>query len=329
MNQDGSKKYPRKEIVTQFENPRVIVIAGGTSKEREVSLQGGQAVLGALKQRGFETVWLDPAEMSIAEFDWQPGDVAFLVLHGEFGEDGQVQSLLEDLGVPYTGSGVEASKIAFSKSATKARLQLAHLPTPDAVIINRADPLESVHHRAKALGFPLVVKPDTQGSSLGVTIVFEHSQLDAALAKCFELDQYGLLESYIAGGEWTVGLWNEQPLPPICIETPRGFYDYAAKYSEDSTQYHLEAKAPPALLEGMKRLAARVGKAVGTTGIARVDFRLDHKLQPWVLEINTIPGMTDHSLFPKAAAKLGLDFPTLCEKIALETANKTRVQRAA
>ncbi len=313
--------------MTQYENLRVIVIAGGTSKEREVSLQGGRAVLAALKQRDLETVWLDPAEIAIAEFDWQAGDVAFLVLHGEFGEDGQVQALLEELGVPYTGSDAQASRIAFSKSATKARLQLAHIPTPDAVLINRADSLESLHQRAKALGFPLVVKPDTQGSSLGVSIVFDESQLAVALGQCFELDQYGLLESYIPGGEWTVGLWNTEPLPPICIETPRGFYDYAAKYTEDSTEYHLEAKAPPALLEGMKRLAARVGKAIGTKGIARVDFRLDHKLQPWVLEVNTIPGMTDHSLIPKACAKLGMDFPTLCERIALETANKAQVQR--
>jgi D-alanine-D-alanine ligase len=282
-----------------------------------------------LKQKGFETVWLDPAEIAIAQFDWTPLDVAFLVLHGEFGEDGQVQALLDELGVPYTGSDAEASRIAFSKSATKARLQLAHIPTPDAVIINRADSLESLHQRARALGFPLVVKPDTQGSSLGVSIVFEESQLDAAIATCFELDQYGLLETYIAGGEWTVGLWNTEPLPPICIETPRGFYDYAAKYTENSTAYHLEAKAPPALLEGMKRLAARVGKAVGTTGIARVDFRLDQKLRPWVLEVNTIPGMTDHSLIPKACPKLGIDFPTLCEKIILETANKPQAQRAA
>lgn len=329
MNQDGSQSKPRKVYVTQFEKLRVVVLAGGTSKEREVSLQGGRAVLAALKQRGFETVCLDPAETKIAGFDWRADDVAFLVLHGEFGEDGQVQSLLDELGVPYTGSDAQASKIAFSKSATKERLKLAHIPTPEAVLINRADSLESLHQRAKALGFPLVVKPDTQGSSLGVTIVFTESELDEALARCFELDQYGLLETYIAGGEWTVGLWNTEPLPPICIETPRGFYDYAAKYSEDTTQYHLEAKAPPALLEGMKRLAVRVGKAIGTTGIARVDFRLDQKLQPWILEINTIPGMTDHSLIPKAAAKLGIDFPTLCEKIVQETASKTRRQRAA
>ena len=312
-----------------IDKPRVVVLAGGTSAERDVSLQGGRAVSAALATRGLETVWLDPAEVRLAEFPWQPGDVAFLVLHGEFGEDGQVQSQLEGLGIPYTGSGPEASKIAFSKSATKERLKLARLPTPEAVLINAADSLESLKQRAESLGYPLVVKPDTQGSSLGVTIVFEENHLPGALANCFELDHFGLMETYIPGSEWTVGLWNDMPLPPICIETPRGFYDYAAKYTEDSTQYHLEDKAPAGLLERLKRIAVRAGEAVGTRGIARVDFRLDEKSNPWVLEINTIPGMTDHSLIPKACARLGLEFPTLCERIVQQTDRKRRSTRVA
>ncbi len=308
---------------------RAVVLAGGNSPEREVSLQGGRAVTAALQTSGWETAWLDPQEIAVADFVWQPGDVAFLVLHGEFGEDGQVQTLLERLGIPYTGSDAPASKIAFSKSAAKTRLQMAHVPTPDAILINRADTLSFLQVRAKALGFPLVVKPDTQGSSLGVTVVFEDSQLPDALNRCFELDQYGLLETYIPGSEWTVGLWNDRALPPICIETPRGFYDYAAKYTEDSTQYHLEAKAPLALLEGLKRVAIRVGQVIGTAGIARVDLRLDEQQRPWVLEINTIPGMTDHSLIPKAAAQTGMTFPALCEQIVRETAEKPRMQKAA
>ena len=140
----------------------------------------------------------------------------------------------------------------------------------------------------------------------------------AALDRCFELDPFGLLETYVPGSEWTVGLWNDQPLPAICIETPRGFYDYAAKYSDEETQYHFETQVPSAQLERMQRIAVRVGRAIGTKGIARVDFRLDAEGNPWVLEINTIPGMTDHSLIPKAAARLGIGFPELCERIALE-----------
>lgn len=308
---------------------RVVVFAGGTSPEREVSLQGGRAVESALKRRGFETVWLDPAEDSVSDFLWQAGDVAFLVLHGAFGEDGQVQTLLESRNIPYTGSDAAASRVAFSKSATKERLQLAHIPTPDSVIISRGDAWESLKRRAASLGYPLVVKPDTQGSSLGVTVVYEENQLQAAVEQCLALDTFGLLEKFIAGSEWTVGLWNDQALPPICIETPRGFYDYTAKYADDETQYHFESNVPATHLERLKRIAVRVGQAVGTRGIARVDLRLNADCQPWVLEINTIPGLTDHSLIPKAAAKWGIEFPDLCERIVRETLVQHGSQRAA
>ncbi|MCA9073181.1 MAG: D-alanine--D-alanine ligase [Planctomycetaceae bacterium] len=308
---------------------RVVVLAGGTSPEREVSLQGGWAVERALKQSGLETEWLDPSETPVLDFSWQVGDVAFLVLHGEFGEDGQVQSLLESRNIPYTGSDALASKIAFRKSATKERLQLAHVPTPDSVIISRGDSWESLQHRAASLGYPLVVKPDAQGSSLGVTVVFKEQDLQEAIERCFALDRFGLMERYIAGSEWTVGLWNDQALPPICIETPRGFYDYAAKYTDEETQYHFEAEVPAVHLERLKRIAVRVGQSVGTRGIARVDFRLNADWQPWVLEINTIPGMTDHSLIPKAAARVGIEFPELCERIVRETATQRRSQSAA
>lgn len=309
--------------------PRVVVLAGGTSPERDVSLDGGRAVERALKERGIETAWLDPAEESVTDFGWQAGDVAFLVLHGEFGEDGQVQSLLESRNIPYTGSDALASKTAFSKSATKERLQLAHVPTPDSVIISQGDSWESLEQRAKSLGYPLVVKPDAQGSSLGVTVVSQESELQAAVERCFALGHFGLLEKFIAGSEWTVGLWNDQPLPPICIETPRGFYDYAAKYTDEETRYHFESELATTDLERLKRIAVRVGQAVGTMGIARVDFRLNANWQPWVLEINTIPGMTDHSLIPKAAERIGIEFPELCEKIVKETAAQHQTKRAA
>ena len=312
-----------------FNKPRIVIVAGGISAEREVSLAGGRAVAAALQSRGWEAVWLDPAEGSIETFDWQAGDVAFLVLHGEFGEDGQVQSLLDELGVPYTGSDAGASEIAFSKSATKERLQIANIPTPNAVVVHRADAAGSLRLRAEVLGFPLVVKPDRQGSSLGVSLVFEESELEAALERCFKLDPFGLLETYVPGSEWTVGLWNDKALPAICIETPRGFYDYAAKYEGDETQYHFETQVPSVQRERMQRIAVRVGRAIGTKGIARVDFRMDAASHPWVLEINTIPGMTDHSLIPKAAARLGLGFAELCEQMALEAAARAGVAKRA
>jgi len=197
------------------------------------------------------------------------------------------------------------------------------------VVISRGDSLESLRRRARILGYPLVVKPDAQGSSLGVSVVFEESGLDEAVARCFELDTFGLLESYVPGSEWTVGLWDEKPLPPICIETPRGFYDYSAKYADDETRYHFENTVSLDVLDRLEQLAVQTGRAVGTRGIARVDFRLDDRLQPWVLEINTIPGMTDHSLIPKAADRLGIAFPELCERIVLDAANRHTARRAA
>lgn len=315
--------------MSQQLKPRLVVLAGGTSPERDVSLEGGKAVLAALKDRGFPVAWLDPAEISLKDFSWQAGDVAFLVLHGEFGEDGQAQAILESLDIPYTGSDARASQLAFSKSATKECLALAKIPTPVAAVISRSDSLESLHLRAEAIGYPLVVKPDTQGSSLGVSVVPFENQLPAALARCFCLDRVGLLEAFVPGDEWTVGLWNDQALPPICIETPGGFYDFAAKYTSEETQYHFETTLPETELEQLKRIAVQVGQAVGTTGIARVDFRLDADQKPWVLEVNTIPGMTDHSLIPKAAARVGIEFPELCEQIVLETAGQHTARRAA
>lgn len=315
--------------MTKSNKHRVVVLSGGSSPEREVSLQGGKAVSSALEKRGFRVEWLDPRELDVADFDWNPGDLAFLVLHGEFGEDGQVQQVLESLGIPYTGSGPQASRLAFSKSATKERLRLAGIPTPESVVIRRADSLDSFLKRAGRLGFPLVVKPDAQGSSLGVSVVQKPVQLPAALARCFVLDGFGLLEKYVAGSEWTVGLWNQDALPPICIQTARGFYDYDAKYADEETQYLFETAVPEWVLRELTRLAVEVAKAVGTRGIARVDFRLDGDLKPWVLEVNTIPGMTDHSLIPKAFARMGVSFPELCERIVLETMNRNTGQRAA
>ena len=309
--------------------PRVAVLSGGRSPERDVSLAGGKAVSAALEDRGFPVVRLDPRELDVTDFDWKRGDVAFLVLHGEFGEDGQVQTQLDALGIPYTGSGPEASRLAFSKSATKERLRLAGIPTPESVVIRRGDSLDSLLERAERLGFPLVVKPDAQGSSLGVSVVHKPMQLPAALARCFALDGFGLLEKYVAGSEWTIGLLNNDALPPICIETPRGFYDYDAKYADEETQYLFETTVPESVLRELQSLAVGVGRAVGTRGIARVDFRLDGDLKPWVLEVNTIPGMTDHSLIPKAFARMGISFPQLCERIVLETLNQNTAQRAA
>jgi D-alanine-D-alanine ligase len=279
-----------------------------------VSLERGTAVAAALASRGHRITRIDPAEVDLASVEWTAYDAAFLALHGTFGEDGHVQSLLESFGVPYTGSDAATSRLAFSKSASKERFAQHNVPTPAYVLIHESDDAARIHRHAQMLGYPLVVKPDAQGSSLGVSIVHSPDELPQALARCFHLDAFGILESYIAGSEWTVGLFNDEVLPMICIETARPFYDFYAKYEDDATQYHFDFALPTPVVKAIETAGRMAGVAPGTQGLARVDLRLDRYNQPWVLEMNTIPGFTSHSLVPKAAARLGISFSELCDR---------------
>lgn len=293
---------------------RIALLAGGDSDERAISLQSGSAVQAALASRGHLVVPIDPADVDLESLDWQQFDIAFLALHGRFGEDGQVQAILDRLGVPYTGSDANASRLAFSKSAAKERLAQFGVPTPPYVLIHYADDTDRIRRLVSQIGYPLVVKPDSQGSSLGVTIVRREEDLAAALTHCFHFDSFGVVEQFIAGTEWTVGILDDLVLPPIQITTPREFFDYQAKYEDEATGYHFETPAPRALLTRIEETSADACRALQTRGLARVDLRVDEQQQPWVLEINTIPGLTDHSLIPKAAAKVGIDFAEFCER---------------
>lgn len=293
----------------------VAVLAGGDSDEAPISLCSGAAVQRALSSRGHVVVHLDPSLVDLRGVDWRHFDAAFIALHGQFGEDGQVQELLQQAGIPYTGSDPAASRLAFSKSAAKERFLACGVPTPRYFLISTGDSLEQVSQLAERIGYPLVIKPDAQGSSLGVSIVRGPEELDTALLRCFEFDQRGLMEPFIAGTEWTVGLMNEEVLPPICIETTRGFFDYQAKYEDNETRYLFQTDWPESRIRHLKEVALATCRAIGTRGLVRVDFRADTALQPWVLEVNTIPGLTDHSLVPKAAAQAGIDFPELCERM--------------
>jgi len=293
---------------------RVALLAGGDSDERDISLQSGAAVQAALSSRGHLAIHLNPAVVDLADMDWSQFDVAFLALHGRFGEDGQVQLLLEEAGVPYTGSDAAASRLAFSKSAAKERFAQFGVPTPTYVLIHYADDAARIERLVSLVGYPLVVKPDAQGSSLGVSIVREPRELPAALRRCFEYDSFGVVEEAILGTEWTVGLLDDLVLPPLRIETAREFFDYQAKYQDDLTRYEFGSDWPQADIQRIADTAAEACRALGVKGLARVDLRVDAARQPWVLEINTIPGMTDHSLVPKAAAHVGIDFAELCER---------------
>lgn len=292
---------------------RIAVLLGGTSAERAVSLISGDAVATALAGRGHKVTRVDPADQPLDKVDWSQIDVAFFALHGTFGEDGTAQAILEDLGVVFTGSDSHASRLAFSKSAAKERFALQGVATPDYLLIHETDSLAHIQATAQSLGYPLVCKPDAQGSSIGVSIVRDELQLADAVAACFEHQNFGLLETAITGPEWTVGVIDSEPLPPICIGTSRVFYDYNAKYNDDNTQYGFDA--PDELKSRLQDIAVAACQALGTSGVARVDIMLDEIEQPWVLEVNTIPGMTGHSLIPKAAARIGMDMGHLCDLI--------------
>lgn len=293
----------------------IAVLAGGESAEREISLQSGAAVAAALQDRGHAVALVDPAEVDLELHNWDRTDVAFLALHGTFGEDGGVQSLLKRLNVPFTGSGADVSRLAFSKSAAKECFTQSQVATPDYALVHATDSPEQITARAASIGYPLVVKPDAQGSSLGVSIVESAGELESAVADCFQLGDFGLLERAVSGTEWTLAVINDQPLPLIQIGTGREFFDFAAKYQDDATDYCFSTETDAATLELLTSTGLAACRCLGATEFARVDILLDGAGQPWVLEVNTIPGMTDHSLVPKAAAQIGLSMGELCELI--------------
>lgn len=293
---------------------RVAVLAGGDSDEREISLQSGSAVQQALSSRGHLALHLDPAVVDLAGVDWRQFDVAFLALHGQFGEDGQVQQILEDAGIPYTGSDATASRLAFSKSAAKERFLQFGVPTPEYSLLHYTDDVARIEKVTGEIGYPLVIKPDCQGSSLGISIVRSAAEVPAALKLCFQFDSFAVVERAIMGTEWTVGMLDELLLPPILIETDREFFDWQAKYEDDNTRYLFESNFPQHVVDTIADVARNACRALGTRGMARVDLRVDEAMQPSVLEVNTIPGYTSHSLVPKAAARLGIEFAELCER---------------
>lgn len=290
---------------------KITVLSGGPSAEREVSLKSGRAVSAALASLGYDVQVADISPESLGALDL-PADVVFIALHGAFGEDGQLQRVLEDRGIRYTGSGPEASALAMDKVAAKCRFVESDVPTPrfDVVTPDRIDRV--VQHWP----LPVVVKPVADGSSVDTRIIREPGPLREALTDLAR--KYGrcLIEQYIPGTELTVGIVNDRALPPIEIRTRREFYDYQAKYIDDDTEYLFDINLPPALLESIQDMSVRASQALGCRDFCRVDWMVDGKtLQPYALEINTIPGFTDHSLLPKAAARAGMSFAELCRRI--------------
>jgi D-alanine-D-alanine ligase len=297
----------------------IVVLLGGWSAEREVSLASGRAVIQALHSLGHDVRELDPTAIDVPTYPWGGIDAAFIALHGSFGEDGTLQSLLDDMRVVYTGSGAEASRLAMDKAASKARFVAEGLPTPSHHIAAVRDSHAAIADKAQSLGYPIVVKPNAQGSSIGVSIVTDPAELCDALDKAFQYDPRVILETYIRGRELTVAVLERRPLPAIEVRSGRAFYDYRAKYHDNETQYVFETDLPPAVVRHSEALAVSAVQSLGCKGITRVDIRLDEQNCPWLLEVNTIPGFTDHSLVPKAAARAGIGFAQLCEQLVISS----------
>ncbi|GAB4137988.1 MAG: D-alanine--D-alanine ligase [Planctomycetaceae bacterium] len=298
---------------------RVALLAGGNSAERAVSLESGRAVHEALLRRGHSVVPIDPAATDLEKIDRTDFDVAFLALHGTHGEDGRVQRILETARIPFTGSDSLTSRLAFSKSASKEHFSYSDVPTLPFVLIHQTDDASRIQQQTSAIGFPCVIKPDAQGSSVGVSIVRSPEELPGALTCCFEHDAFGIVEPFIEGTEWTVSMIDDLALPPIQIVPGRTFYDYQAKYETENTRYLFDTDETAETVAAILDAGKRACQSLGTRGLVRADIMLDRFRRPWVLEVNTIPGMTSHSLLPKAAARAGIDFDTLCER-ALESA---------
>ena len=296
---------------------KVAVLFGGKSAEREVSLKSGGMVLNALRSRGVDALPFDPAERGLDALIGERFERAFIVLHGRFGEDGTVQGVLEWLGIPYTGSGVLASALAMDKLRAKLLWHAEGLPTPPYAVLTKDSDLRTV---ARKLGVPLMVKPASEGSSIGMSKVRSAAGLDEAYALAANYDHVVIAEKFIDGTELTAGILGDQVLPLIKIETPRDFYDYQAKYIADDTRYIVPCGLSAARERDMQALCLKAFRALGCRGWGRVDLMLNRQGRPFLLEVNTVPGMTDHSLVPKAARAVGMSYEDLCLRI-LEAAH--------
>ena len=315
MNVDTRLMDDRHVITDAAGFGRVAVMLGGFSSERAVSLDTGGAVLKALRSQGVDAQPWDPAERSMAQFAEAGFDRVWIALHGPGGEDGALQGALQWLDVPYTGSGVMASALAMDKVRSKHLFQAAGIATPAyAVVRSYADASVA----AEQLGFPLIIKPSGQGSSVGMSKIFERAELNAAVDDALRYGDTALLETCVVGDEITVAVLQGRALPSIRIETPRVFYDYRAKYESDRTEYICPGTDSDMSEQRFADLALAAFAELGCSGWGRVDFMVAADGEPLVLEVNTVPGMTSHSLVPMAARNDGIDFAELCWRI-LET----------
>jgi len=314
-----------KRIADGGDFGRVAVLFGGDSSEREISLLSGQAVLGALQSRGVDAHAFDPRERGLAELVGERFARVWIALHGPGGEDGTLQGALEYLGIPYTGSGVMGSAIAMDKLRTKRLAQANGIPTADFVVLSGEQDFDRALERLK---LPLIIKPATQGSSVGMSKVERAQDLPAAYAAAARFEPVVFAEPWLPGKEYTVSILQDAALPSIRIETPKTFYDYEAKYFRDDTRYFCPSGLSASAEAHLANLALGAFEAVGASGWGRADFMMDASGRPLLLEVNTVPGMTSHSLVPMAARAVGIDFAELVWRV-LETSFTRRLATPA
>ena len=293
---------------------KVAVLFGGKSAERDVSLKSGAGVLAALQRQGVDAHGFDPAERPLDEL--RAFDRAFIMLHGRYGEDGTIQGALELMGIPYTGSGVMASAVGMDKWRTKLLWRAVGLPIPEFVMLDENSDFAAVERQ---LGLPLFVKPACEGSSIGVSKVRQPGELQAAWREAAKHDSLVIAEQAILGGEYTVAILGEQVLPIIKIVPATDFYDYEAKYLRDDTQYLCPCGLPEAREMELRSQALEAFRALGCRGWGRVDFLMDDVGRAYLLEVNTSPGMTDHSLVPMAARVAGISYEQLVLRVLAES----------
>lgn len=305
------------ELLRRFKDKslRIGVLMGGFSSEREISLKSGNAVNSALAAAGYKTVPIDVKTPSAKGVDSTTIDAAFIAMHGEFGEDGQLQELLEARGIPYTGSGPEGSRNAMDKFASK-RLFLQHgVSTAEFITVSLKQPMEEIFAQVASFGLPVVVKPRSEGSSVGVSIVKSPDKIGEAITACRQYQDEAIAERFIEGREVTVGILGDKALPLIELVPRREFFDYIAKYKDDRTEYVVNPRLEPAVVRQAQEQGLKAFNALGCRHFARVDMMVRGSDQRcFVLEVNSIPGLTERSLLPKAAQAIGVSFAQLCEQ---------------
>lgn len=299
---------------------KIAVLAGGSSSEREISLKSGHSVFDALKRKKLNVSFVDVKSNSIEEIRHLDADIAFIALHGRFGEDGTVQAILEDLNIGYTGSGVKASKLALDKIASREIFISNNLKSPEYKAIEKNCNKNDIINK---FTIPFVIKPQHEGSSIGLSVVSDKALVDRALKEAFDYDDVVLIEEYIDGKELTVGILDDKALPVIEISMLGDIYDFNAKYVDSKTEYVVPANIKEEAIEKAKDCAVKAHKALGCRDFSRVDMRMDKSGNIYILEINTIPGMTERSLLPKAAQEAGINFDDLCIKL-IELAHKRK-----